>query len=146
MTEAIAKKQRNYDALLIRAFREDITTSKLYFWLKPYGIGLPDDELIRQPPPVKMRIRVFVASYLKPLADRLWDTERSEDIKTLNWMVKLKAERGGSRVLTNELSVAGRELKQLHGRGIIIKEKIYRDHLSNQWGVTKPNTRIRRIK
>lgn len=139
-------KQRNYDALLIRAFREDITLTQLYYWLKPYEIKIPDPDLLRQPPPTKMRVRVFVASFLRPLADRLWDTERSDDIKTLDWMTQFKCENWGNRVTQNERQSMTRELKALHGRNTIIKAKIFHGHLGNQWQVTKPPSRVRRVK
>lgn len=139
-------KQRNYDALLIRAFREDITLAQLYYWLKPYGIALPDPELVRQPPPAKMRVQVFVASFLRPLADRLWDTERSEDIKTLDWMTRLKSEKWGNRVVEQERKRMKREDTLFFGKKKIMSELMSRDKANNQWHVTKPPTKVRRVK
>lgn len=139
-------KQKNYDAMLIRAFREDITLQKLYYWLKPYNISLPDPELKRQPPPVKMRVRVFVGSYLKPLADRLWDTERDQDIKTLNWMVNLECDRRFGLSFKNELRNAQLETHHNNMKGAILRHAIGIQQASNQWDVTKSNLRRKRLR
>jgi len=88
-------KQRLYDAMLIKAFRADATVGHLWWWLKGLGIEIPDKTLKRQPPSSKMRVQTFVGVCLKPLADRLWDTDRSQDIKTLDWMVNLDSQRTG---------------------------------------------------
>ena len=74
MTAPEINKQRVYDAMLIKAFRKDVTMGMINNCLRPYNISTPDPELKRQPPAYNIRARLFVGEYLKPLADRLWDT------------------------------------------------------------------------
>ncbi len=135
-----AERQRIYDAMLIRAFRKDVTLGVLWHWLKPYDINPPDDSLERQPPPVMMRVRVFVGHFLKPLADRLWDTEPSQDISTLDWMRGLSSEATGNRY-DKERSMLKRKSKQDDDKRHIIGRRIAGDARSNQWGVTKQRSR-----
>ena len=139
-------KQRNYDALLIRAFREDITLAQFFYWLKPYGIRIPDPELVRQPPPAKMRVQVFMSTFLRPVADRLWDTDRSEDIKTLDWMAQFKCEGWGNRLHKNDRQNLTREDKQSNERDQFIKKKVFDEKVGNQWGVTKAAIKLTRLR
>jgi len=137
-------KQRIYDAMLIKAFRADITLAILWVWLKPYNISPPDFALKRQPPKVfKMRVQIFVGWYLKPLADRLWDTDRTHDIKTLDWMAKLESQ-NTNRINQNEKQ----NLRRLHyadrGRGQVIGENAERQNASNQWHITKSTKKPKR--
>lgn len=135
----IAKRQRIYDAMLIRAFRKDVTLGVLWHWLKPYEISPPDDALKRQPPPVKMTVRVFVGSYLKPLADRLWDTDPSQDIKTLDWMRGLMKQDTGSKY-NSERSQLIRQSKRDDNKRKLLGRKLQGEMLKNQWGVTKASS------
>jgi hypothetical protein len=132
----MSDNQKIYDAMLIKAFRADISLGMLWFWLKPYNISPPDSTLKRQPPRAKMRVQAFVGCFLKPLADRLWDTDKTHDIKTLHWMDKLNCQ-NTSRVMSNDLQrlkhsnmVSRRKTKFLHNN--LEDQKI-----SNQWNTTK---------
>jgi hypothetical protein len=137
--------QRIYDAMLIKAFRADITLGALWVWLKPYRIKVPDPDLKRQPPSVfKMRVQVFVGWFLKPLADRLWDTDRTHDIKTLDWMANLESQ-DTNRVNRNEKQDLVRKYNQDRGRGRIIHGNAEAQKASNQWHVTKVNIKQRRM-
>jgi hypothetical protein len=135
-------KQRIYDAMLIRAFRKDISLGYLYYWLQGVGIELPDPTLKRQPPTNKMRVQSFVGHYLKPLADRLWDTDRDQDIKTLDWMVNLECKRVRDRERENLMKKSNLD-RQRTG---LIRQSLERHSKQNQWHVTKGNIRIRRAK
>ena len=138
-------RQRIYDAMLIKAFRSDITIGYLYYWLKPYQIEPPERGLMRQPPMAnKMTVRVFVGTFLKPLADRLWDTDPSQDVKTLDWMRDLQCQQ--SRAIDYERRKLRREVTMDHGRIKLLGQNLDRKNPNNQWGVTKPATRIRRVK
>lgn len=138
-------KQRIYDAMLIKAFRSDITIGYLYYWLKPYNIAPPDKDLLRQPPMAnKMSVRVFVGTFLKPLADRLWDTDPSQDAKTLDWMKNLECQQ--SRAIDYERRKLRRETIIDDKRTVLLGRNLDRQNLSNQWHVTKPKTKIRRVK
>lgn len=133
-------KQRIYDAMLIRAFRMDKTTGVLWHWLKVYKIEVPDPELKRQPPKWNMRIQTFVGHYLKPLADRLWDTEPSQDIATLDWMANLECKRTGNREREN----LARKSNNDRRRGGLLNQGLERMKASNQWHVTKSKTKTGR--
>jgi len=138
-------RQRIYDAMLIKAFRSDITIGYLYYWLKPYQIEPPERGLMRQPPMAnKMTVRVFVGTFLKPLADRLWGTNPSQDVKTLDWMRDLQCQQ--SRAIDYERRKLRREVTMDHGRIKLLGQNLDRKNPNNQWGVTKPATRIRRVK
>ena len=135
-------KQRIYDAMLIKAFRADKTVGMLWYWLKVYKIHIPDPELKRQPPSQKMRVQSFVGHYLKPLADRLWDTDRDQDIKTLDWMANLECKRTGSRERENLARKSNKDRR----RGGLLGEMIEKTKLNNQWHVTKGRPRQRRFR
>ena len=126
-------KQRIYDAMLIRAFRMDKTVGMLWYWLKVYKIEIPDPELKRQPPIMKMRVQSFVGHYLKPLADRLWDTGKDQDIKTLDWMANLECKRTGSRERENLARKSNKDRR----RGGLLHQGLERMKSGNQWHVTK---------
>jgi hypothetical protein len=135
-------RQRTYDALLIKAFRQDKTVGQLWWWLKGLGIEIPDKTLLRQPPTSKMRVQSFVGLYLKPLADKLWDTDRSKDIETLNWMSNLQCQNTSS----DERIALKRKSKIDRVRQGLLHHDLQRHQVSNQWHVTKGRTKIRRAK
>lgn len=137
-------KQRVYDAMLIKGFRKDVTMGMVNYWLKPYNINTPDPELKRQPPPFNIRARVFVGEWLKPLADRLWDTEPAQDIKTLDWMAKLENQK--SNKVNRELNKVRRQITIDDGRGDLLAQNIARKRESNQWHITKARGGTRRTK
>lgn len=134
----IEKRQRVYDAMLIKAFRADITLGRLWYWLRPYEIEVPDGVLKRQPHTnlSKMRVQVFVGDFLKPLADRLWDTERTHDIKTLDWMARLNCQSTG-RVMMNDLKNLKYKSNRDRRRTGFLADNLNHQNASNQWNVTK---------
>ena len=133
-------KQRIYDAMLIKAFRADVTVGMLWNWLKVYKIEIPDPGLKRQPPPTKMRVQSFVGHYLKPLADRLWDTEKDQDIKTLDWMANLECKRTGSREAERLVIKSNNDRR----RAGLLSQNLERMKSGNQWHVTKGKTKTGR--
>lgn len=138
-------RQRIYDAMLIKAFRSDITLGYLYYWLKPYQIEPPEEGLLRQPPRAsKMSVRVFVGTFLKPLADRLWDTDQSQDVKILDWMKGLECQQ--NRAIDYERKKLRRETVIDQGRIKLLGQNLSRKNSSNQWHVTKPKANVRRVK
>lgn len=138
-------KQRIYDAMLLRAFRKDVTVGVLNYWLKPYGIHVPDPELKRQPPRWNIRVQSFVGMYLKALADRLWDTEPPSDIKTLDWMTRWDCEFTDRR-RKKELSKARWGDRKAKAVDYAIRTTKYMQCAGNQWGITKAPIRLRRVK
>ncbi len=135
-------RQRLYDAMLIKAFRQDKTVGQLWFWLRGLGIEIPDKTLLRQPPTSKMRVQSFVGIYLKPLADRLWDTDRTKDVETLNWMINLRCQNTSK----NESIRLKRQSRIDRARQGLLHHDAERHHAKNQWHVTKGKIRIGRIK
>lgn len=135
-------KQRIYDAMLIKAFRADAKLGHMWYWLKVYDIDMPDNTLRRQPFTNKMRVQSFVGKYLKPLADRLWDTDRSQDIKTLDWMANLDCQATGKDEIAWLKVLSNRDRQ----RGGLLSREMERNKTSNQWHVTKPKGKIGRIK
>jgi hypothetical protein len=135
-------RQRLYDAMLIKAFRQDKTVGQLWFWLRGLGIEIPDKTLLRQPPTSKMRVQSFVGIYLKPLADRLWDTDRTKDVETLNWMINLRCQNTSK----NESIRLKRQSRIDRARQGLLHHDAERHHVNNQWHVTKGKIRIGRIK
>lgn len=131
-------KQRIYDAMLIKAFRKDIRMTDLEKWLKPYGIKIDKSGLKRVPKHIfwPNRVQEMVGRYLKPLADRLWDTKPTDDIKTLDWMKNLDCENTNikwsteQQRLKNDSNNARRKTK-------LLANAIKNDKASNQWNVTK---------
>lgn len=129
--------QRIYDAMLIKAFRKDVRMTDLKRWLKPY-FDLDQSKLMRLPNSVywPMRVQSMVGKHLKPLADRLWDTDASKDIETLDWMKNLKCQSTGTRIsgelqrLKNDSNNARRKTKILAGSIALTKR-------NNQWNTVK---------
>ena len=126
-------KQRIYDAMLIRAFRKDVTVGVLWNWLRVYEIHIPEKTLKRQPKTYKMRVQAFVGCYLKPLADRLWDTDRSKDLETLDWMTWLDTQ----LTKNNDDVKLKRQSNRDRRRSGLIRQSLQRHNRGNQWGVTK---------
>lgn len=138
LKETGVNKQRIYDAMLIKAFRKDIRLTDLNKWLAPYGISLEQDNLMRVPNHIWWpgRVQEMVGRYLKPLADRLWDTDPSKDIQTLDWMSKLKCGKGYTNIdkdvakLKRESNLARKKAGILGGGSELRKR-------NNQWNITK---------
>lgn len=129
-------KQRIYDAMLIRAFRKDVRMTDLDRWLKPYGIKLDQDGLMRVPKSVFWlgRVQEMVGRYLKPLADRLWDT--TEDIKTLDWMKNLDCQ-DTNRKRDKERAELVKDSNNARRKSQVLAQSIEGKKRSNQWNVVK---------
>lgn len=147
-------KQRIYDAMLIKAFRSDVLMGTLNYWLKVYDIDLLRDKDIYKRIPEYLymgkRVQEMVGDYMKPLADRLWDTERKDDIKTLDWMQKIDCvTRKEVKPKIEESTKENRDRLNLQRANKLVRENAQAEKRSNQWGITKgkPTSRYgRRIK
>jgi hypothetical protein len=130
--------QKIYDAMLIKAFRADINMSMLSFWLKPYGIDIGDGTLKRCPNPVfyPLRVRVMIARFMKKLSDRLWDTEKKDDIKTLQWMECIELGKPNNKVASEIQNLKRKSNNDRRKQGFL-HENINFQNASNQWKVTK---------
>lgn len=133
-------KQRIYDAMLIRAFHKDVRMTDLDKWLKPYGIKLDQDGLRRVPKSVFWpgRVQEMVGRYMKPLADKLWDTNPMDYIKVLDWMKNLDCQNTNYK-WNNERAALKKDSNNARRKTKILGEAIRNDKnkLSNQWNVVK---------
>lgn len=131
-------KQRIYDAMLIKAFRAGIRMTELEKWLTPYEIKLMDRKLKRIPKKIAWaeQVRVMVANNMKPLANRLWDTDKSQDIKTLDWMSNIECHFINDKVLS-ERQTLKKKSNADRKKGGILAENWDAQKRTNQWGVVK---------
>lgn len=130
--------QRIYDAMLIKTFRADKRMTELGNWLKPWGIDLQKHDLKRCPKSVywSERVQEMVGRFMRPLADRLWDTEKTQDIATLDWMAKLQLGKE-DRKWDSERAKMRRESNLNRKFGGVLRENFERHNRNNQWKVTK---------
>lgn len=130
--------QRIYDAMLIKAFRKDIEMWRLEQWLKPYGIKLSDCGLMRIPKFIvwKGRVQTMVGKHLKPLADRLWDTDKSKDIETLDWMKNLDCQNTSARIESDRTRLINNS-NNARRKTYIIAKVFASNNRNEQWNVTK---------
>jgi hypothetical protein len=131
-------KQRIYDAMLIKAFRAGIRMTDLERWLAPYDIKLMDRQLKRIPKKIGWaeQVRVMVANNMKPLADRLWDTDKSQDIKTLDWMNGIECYFRSDKILSERQTLKKKSNADRRKGGILL-ENWDAQKRTNQWNVTK---------
>lgn len=120
------EKQRIYDAMLIRAWRKDVTLNEVRYWLRPYDICPTDPDLIRTKNLSSMRVQVFVGAELKPLADKLFDHKPVDDIKILNWLGKsgLRCQRT-DRELHKDINNAKYKITKERNLSTYIKENYF---------------------
>lgn len=130
--------QRIYDAMLIKTFRADKRMTELGNWLKPYGIDLQKHDLKRCPKSVYWaeRVQEMVGRFMRPLADRMWDTERSQDVTTLNWMAKIQLGKADTK-WDNERAKIRRESNRDRKFTGVLRDNLEAQKRSNQWKVTK---------
>lgn len=130
--------QRIYDAMLIKTFRADKRMTELSNWLKPYEIDLQRHNLKRCPKSVYYfeRVQEMVGRFMRPLADRLWDTERSQDVATLNWMVKIQLGKQDRR-WDNERKALKKKSNADRIKAGLLREDYEKNLRNNQWKVTK---------
>ena len=130
--------QRVYDAMLIKTFRANKRMTELGNWLNPYGIDLQKHALKRCPKSVYWveRVQEMVGRFMRPLADRLWDTDKTQDIATLNWMAKLQIGKADTK-WDNERAKMKRESNLNRKFTGILREQYEGQKRVNQWKVTK---------
>jgi hypothetical protein len=123
------EKQRIYDAMLIRAWRKDVTVERLRLWLRPYNICILDEDLIRTTSYIPQRVVRFVGIELKPLSDKLFDGDPADDLKILNWLGKsnLRCQKT-NRLDLNEKRSTKRSVEKNISLLKLTKEAIYNRH------------------
>jgi hypothetical protein len=130
--------QRIYDAMLIKTFRADKRMTELGNWLKPWGIDLQKHNLKRCPKSVfwAERVQEMVGRFMRPLADRLWDTDKTQDVSTLNWMVKIQLGKQYTKWDSERKSLVRKSNIDRKFKGLL-QESWDGQKRSNQWKVTK---------
>ena len=130
--------QRIYDAMLIKTFRADKRITELGNWLKPYEIDLQRHNLKRCPKSVfwAERVQEMVGRFMRPLADRLWDTDKTQDVSTLNWMVKIQLGKQDRRWDTERKALKKKSNADRTKAGLL-REDYEKNLRNNQWKVTK---------
>lgn len=113
---------------------------RLEQWLVPYQIKLSECDLMRVPKWIVWngRVQTMVGKNLKPLADRLWDTDSSKDIETLDWMKNLRCEVTDTRQ-NNEKYTLKKNSNNARKKTHLLAEAIMSDKRkrSNQWNIIK---------
>lgn len=124
--------------MLIKAFRAGIRMTDFEKWLVPYDIKLMDRKLKRIPKKIAWneQVTVMVAKNMRPLADRLWDTDKSQDIKTLDWMSNIKCQYLGDKILSERQNLK-RKSNNDRRRGGFLADKHDAQNRNWQWNVTK---------
>jgi len=80
--------QRFWDAMIIRSWQNFDSCNKLKDWCHsefgclPYELGLKRTEHCFG------AVRAWVATYMKPLSDKLWDLPMNRHVELLDWMDK----------------------------------------------------------
>ena len=140
-------KQKIYDAMLIRAWRKDAFVNDLRYWLKPYDIDILDPELKRTTKYMQQYVRRFVGTFLKPLSDRLFDTDPSQDIKTLAWLgASGLNSQNTDKALTNLMATSNRTERRQRLLGNLIRKDVLMDHAPNQGNIVKGRIKVKSIK
>lgn len=131
-------KQRIYDAMLIKAFRKDVRMTDLEKWLAPYDIKMTENNLMRVPKYIFWigRVQEMVGRHLKPLADRLWDTDSSQDIKTLDWMSNLSCANKYTKWDVERTKLI-KDSNNARRKGGILAEAGKRFGKNGQWNIVK---------
>ena len=78
----------------------------------------------------------MVATFMKKLSDRLWDTEKKDDIKTLRWMDCIELGKHNYKV-ESEITNLKRKSTNSRRRQGFLSGNIQAQKANNQWNVTK---------
>jgi hypothetical protein len=79
--------QRYWDAMIIRAWNKFDNVETLCLACKyEFGMYPNQTNLLRTKNLFRMGTRVWVATFLKPLSEKLWATPKDQQIKLLDWL------------------------------------------------------------
>jgi hypothetical protein len=142
--------QEYWDACLIRAWRHQMRLmDAMSMFLSITGKRIDECELLRIPAkniPWNIGARVFTASYLPKISDRLWDQNPEKDVALLRKLQKSKYNTEKTQYRTN----ADRDLanEQSRNRNNQQKNAYSLDEFVNRnsdtnWNVTKGAAKIR---
>ena len=142
--------QEYWDACLIRAWRRQLSLlDAMSMFLSLTGKRIDECELLRTPfqnIPWTTGVRVFTASYLPKVSDRLWDQEPEKDIALLRKLQKSKYNTEKTPYRTN----ADRDLRNEQAKNKRNREKnayslneTRSRNAATDWNVTKGAAKIR---
>lgn len=142
--------QEYWDACLIRAWRRQLSlTDAMSMFLSLTGKRIDECELLRTPfqnTPWTTGVRVFTASYLPKVSDRLWDQEPEKDIALLRKLQKSKYTTEKAAYRTNadrDLAEAQRKTRKDREKNKYMIGVVSNRNSATDWNVTKGAARIR---
>jgi len=142
--------QEYWDACLIRAWRHQMNLmGAMRMFLSITGKRIDECELLRVPAnniPWNVGVRVFTASYLPKISDRLWDQEPEKDVALLRKLQKSKYNTEKTQYRTNaDRDLANAQASNRRNREkneLSLHEAINRNSATD-WNVTKGAAKIR---
>lgn len=135
-------EQKNWDAALIKTWRTDAT---LFDAVKLFGAlcgskEIPLDSLLRTPRkgfPWDVRVRVFVASHLSKISNRLWGQDPSKDILLLRKLEASKYNTETDEIANNEYKYTQAKQHRDNARNKVMAEKIANRNSNTDWNTVK---------
>ena len=141
--------QEYWDACLIKAWRMDrrvsgatlmfkAITGKEFFECEPKLKRIPHYGL-----PWTIRVRVFVASFLPKVSERLWDQPPEKDVELLRKLATSNYDTLRTQTPEDvELKKARMQVRTNNKRNNLIYQKTMHRNHDTDWSVTKGPTRI----
>lgn len=145
--------QRYYDAMLIKAWREDWSGGRFCHWVRDeFGVWPEELPLLRCKAVIGvMRVRVFVAGDLWKLNERLWECKTDGDfISTLNWLGASGIDCVRDRSAANYRNSVVQNGKNAHERvqkvidAINARRQLHRRN--DSWATAKPGASLRKAR
>jgi hypothetical protein len=142
--------QEYWDACLIRAWRQQMNLmGAMRMFLSITGKRIDECELLRVPAdniPWNVGVRVFTASYLPKISDRLWDQEPEKDVALLRKLQKSKYNTEKTQYRTNaDRDLANEQAKNKRNRekNAYTTHEISESNSATDWNVTKGPVKVR---
>jgi len=142
--------QEYWDACLIRSWRRQLCLlDAMSMFLSLTGKRIDECELLRTPLqniPWTTGVRVFTASYLPKVSDRLWDQEPEKDITLLRKLQKSKYTTEKTPYRTNaDRDLANEQSRNRRNKQVVELSltKALNKNSATDWNVTKGAAKIR---
>lgn len=142
--------QEYWDACLIRAWRRQLSVlDAMSMFLSITGKRTDECELLRTPlknTPWTTGVRVFTASYLPKINERLWDQEPEKDVALLRKLQKSKYNTEKTQYRTNaDRDLANEQARNRRNKQVVELSltKAINKNSATDWNVTKGAAKIR---
>lgn len=142
--------QEYWDACLIRAWRRQLSLmDAMSMFLSLTGKRTDECDLLRTPlknTPWTTGVRVFTASYLPKISDRLWGQEPDKDITLLHKLQKSKYTTEKTAYRTNaDRDLANEQARNRRNKQVVELSltKAINKNSATDWNVTKGAAKIR---